>query len=575
MKLGEALTLPPLSVARNGPFFHCEDSLMRAISHFFKRLRKSTGGNALVIVAAGVPALIGGAGFAVDMSQWYMWKSELQYAVDQAAIAGAYARTSTETEADYATRAQQEYTANLSTTSDFVVETPTITLQNWATGTGNSVVVTASATKSLPFSSFLTGSATTVRVSSQAAFEKGATYTACLIAVDEDASGAITIGGSAQFIAGCGIAALSDSATAITVNGNPTIDAGYLISAGGIDDWFNTNTNDTVLENQTGLVDPFKDLVPPTNTTPRTGTCPKGKTTTTPSTTTYTADAVATRTQITYGYYKKTGNNYTTVTYNGSYKKTNVDTTATQTGVTLSALPSSNTVVTGPTASDYDWIDGSGNNKIYQRSTTTTTVTYTNPHAVTTGGTTTTDPAPAGALVLQPGTYSDMTFKCDVVYTSGIYVIDGGTLTVHAQYNQTGSGVMFVLKNGAGIVINGGSSVNLTGMSVSQLEAAGVAHDQAVKLAGMLIFEDPNSSGNTGNKMNGNASTVLNGTVYLPKSALDIRGTAGVTSQCLMMVASTIIISGNAAMESFCPPDTHISEDEAVLKTNDRVRLVS
>lgn len=536
---------------------------MRAISSFFKRLRRSSSGNAMVIVAAGMPALIGGAGFAVDMSQWYMWKSELQYAVDQAAIAGAYARTSSETEADYALRAEQEYTANLSKTADFAVDTPTVTLQNWATGTGNSVVVTASATKSLPFSSFLTGEATTVRVSSQAAFEKGVNYTSCLIAVDEDATGAITIGGSAQFIAGCGIAALSNAAEAISVDGSPTIDAGWLISAGGIDEWFRTNTNDTILENQEGLVDPFADLTPPTNDTPRTATCPKGKTTTT-----YSADSVTTRTQITYSYYKKSGNNYTSNGYAGTYKKDSSDTTVSESNVTLTALPASNTVVTGPTDSGYDWVDGSGSSKIYQKSVTTVTKTYVNPHVNTSAEET-------GALVLQPGTYTDMTFTCDVVYTSGIYVIDGGTLTVHAQYNQTGSGVLFVLKNGAGIVINGGASVNLTGMSVSQLESAGVAHDQAVKLAGMLIFEDPNSPGNTGNKLNGNASTILNGTVYLPVSNLDVRGTAGVTSQCLMLVASTITISGNAAMESFCPVDQYLSEGDEVLHTNDRVRLVS
>jgi hypothetical protein len=496
------------------------------------------------------------------MSQWYMWKSELQYAVDQAAIAGAYARTSSETEADYQTRAEQEYGANLSQTTDFASD-PSVSLANWATGTGNSVVVEASATKKLPFSSFLTGAATTVRVRSQAAFEKGVTYTSCLIAVDEDASGAVTIGGSAQFIAGCGIAALSDADEAITVDGSPTIDAGWLISAGGIDDWFKQNTDDTVLENQTGLVDPFASLTPPTNDTPRTAECPKGKTTTT-----YIADSVTTRTQITYTYWKKTGNSYVANNYTGTYKKTNSDTTTTANNVVLTAMPANNTVVTGPTDSGYDWIDGSGGNKIYQKSRTTVTTTYVNPHVNT-------STEAGGALVLLPGTYSDMTFKCDVVYTSGIYVINGGTLTIHAQYNQTGAGVMFVLKNGAGMVINGGSNVNLTAMSISQLEAAGVTHDQAVKLAGMLIFEDRNSPGNDGNKFNGNASTVLNGTVYLPKSALDIRGTAGVTSQCLMLVASTITISGNAAMESFCPPDQQASADDAVLTTNDRVRLVS
>ena len=159
---------------------------MRAMCDFFKRLRASSSGNAMVIVAAGMPALIGGAGFAVDMSQWYMWKSELQYATDQAAIAGAYARSSPETEDSYQTRAEQEFAGNLSQTTAFASD-PAVRLENWATGTNNSVVVTASATKALPFSSFLTGSATTVRVSSQAAFEKGVTFTSCLIAVDDDA----------------------------------------------------------------------------------------------------------------------------------------------------------------------------------------------------------------------------------------------------------------------------------------------------------------------------------------------------------------------------------------------------
>lgn len=529
----------------------------------------------LVIVAAGVPALMGGAGFAVDVSQWYMWKSELQYAVDQAAIAGAYARTSTTTQADYETRAEQEFAANLSKTEDFASD-PVIRLEKWATGSKdcpasnpacnvtveNSVVVTASATRELPFSSFLTGDATTVTVRSQAAFEKGTTYTSCLVAVDEDASGAITIGGSAEFIAGCGIAALSDAADAIKVNGSPTIEAGWLIAAGGIDDWFDTNTTDKILENQEGLVDPFAALTPPTNDTPRTATCPKGKTTTT-----FIADSVTTQTSVTYTYYKKSGNNYTSYNYTGTYKKSSSSSSSTATNVSLGALPTTNPETT-TNDSGYDWIDGSGGNKIYQKAITVVQKTYVNPHASTTS-------EAGGALVLQPGTYTDLTFGCDVVYTSGIYVLNGGTLTVHAQHNQTGSGVMFVLKNGAGIQINGGATVNLTAMSVSQLESAGVANADAIKLAGMLIFEDRNSPGNTRNKLNGNSTTILNGTVYMPVSNLDLAGSAGVSSQCLMLVASTITLTGNVAMESFCPPDQDYAEDDAVLKTNDRVRLVS
>jgi hypothetical protein len=84
--------------------------------------------------------------------------------------------------------------------------------------------------------------------------------------VDEDADGAITIGGSSILTASCGLAALSDSDEAITVNGNPEVDAGWILARGGIDDWFNDNTDDTILENMSGLYDPFEDLVPPNPT---------------------------------------------------------------------------------------------------------------------------------------------------------------------------------------------------------------------------------------------------------------------------------------------------------------------
>ena len=90
---------------------------------------------------------------------------------------------------------------------------------------------------------------------------------------------------------------------------------------------------------------------------------------------------------------------------------------------------------------------------------------------------------------------------------------------------------------------------------------------------GMLIYEDRDSPGNTGNKLNGNSSTVLNGSVYLPVSNLDIKGSAGVTSQCLLLVASTITISGNVEMTSFCPPNLTNQEQSTTLQA--RVRLVS
>lgn len=118
----------------------------------------------MIIVAAGAPLLIGGAGFAVDTAQWYMWEREMQHAVDQAAYAGAWARADSESEDDYAIRARQEYDANMEKVAAYDTE-PTISIADFGDGEDNSVVVVSSATRELPFTSFFTNSAVTIRVS--------------------------------------------------------------------------------------------------------------------------------------------------------------------------------------------------------------------------------------------------------------------------------------------------------------------------------------------------------------------------------------------------------------------------
>ena len=132
--------------------FHMRVPKTRPFQRLLKRLAGDTSGNALLLMALGLPMLIGGAGLGVDFAQWYMWKRELQYAVDQAAIAGAWARSDTATQAIYTDRARQEYNANLSAIKD-IASDPVIGLANYAGGSNNSVTVHAHATKALPFSS--------------------------------------------------------------------------------------------------------------------------------------------------------------------------------------------------------------------------------------------------------------------------------------------------------------------------------------------------------------------------------------------------------------------------------------
>lgn len=544
--------------------------MLNKVKRLIRSLCRESGGNVMMIFALGMPVFVGGAGLAVDTAQWYMWKREMQYAVDQAALAGAWSRVGGSTGEIYKTRAQQELAANLQVV-DFE-GAPAISLANYAGGVNNSVVVTLNASKALPFSSMLMGHGATIAVRAQASFEKGRTFTACLIAVDPTTSGAITIGGSAYVVANCGAAALSTNAEAVIRNGSPTFDVGYIVASGGIDDAFDGNPDLQVYENQTGLVDPFAQLVPPNNPTPRTYECK--------SETTYVATYTLSTNVVDKLYTASNSSGpwtlgSTTNVSSASESGTQTVTATTQRGDVLSstentATGSVQTVTESPTTS----CTGSGRNR-----TCTTRpggTSYRRTDRVTTA-VKTVDRVRSNSTVntasQEAGTYSDFRVACNTTMAKGVYVIDGGLFKINATDQLVGQGVMIVLKNGAGIEINGNANLDLRAMTTDEMVSAGISTEQALKLKDMLIFEDRNSPGYTGNSVNGTAGAILDGTVYLPKSPIRFNGTFGVVTRCLVITAKTITIEGTANMTSFCP--TGVTNTVSVGGGVTAVRLVA
>ena len=427
---------------------------MGAIRNLFTRLRENRAGNAAVLVALGMPALIGGAGFAVDTAQWYLWKRELQQAVDQGAYAGAKALSADASADTYSLRVTQEFDANLSITKDYASD-PTIEIVDYAGGSDNSVLVRAQVTRRLPFSSFLTGSATTVAVSAQASFAQGGEYSACIVSLAKEGGGT-TIGGNATIKAKCGIAALSCSDDAITIGSNADVDTDIIVACGKVD--APEELRDKVVEGADNLYDEYADLDPPDDDRDREYEC-------------------------------------------------------------------------------------TGKGKAKQAS-------------------------------LLPGTYDSLVVGCTTVLSSGIYVIDGGLLDLSANYNVTGTGVMFVLRNGAQVKLGGngnGNSIRLSPMTAADLVTAGYA-DQADLLSDILIFEErDNNPGEPGHIMNGNSNSIIEGLIYMPSGTLRINGTADVNSQCLLISAYRIDIRGGAKLETLCP--TEDSSD--VGSASGKIRLVA
>lgn len=524
-------------------------------------LTASTSGNATLLVALGMPVLIGGSGLAVDTAQWYMWKREIQNAADQAALAGAWARSNDSSRSAYVTRARQEFTNNIATTNG-IDTTPTVNLSNYNGGYQNSVTVTVQASKRLPFSSMISGQAMTVSVYSQAAFTEGASYTACLIGLNPDGTD-ITIGGSAILTARCGLAALSTSTSSIRINGNPTVDPGWVVSAGGIDSWLSQHTDAEIHEYMSGLSDPFASLTTPTPSPnpAQTYNCVPGVTTT--------YGDKRTKADSTYTYWQgANANNATQLTsYSGGGYLAN--TTGSWSGwsthVTLpQGTVNGSSFVDGTATSTQ--IGGSGSNKIYRKQVIRAYTEYANVVAATT----------QTQATLSQGTYTGgFDVGCATVFNPGIYVINGGRVKITGQYQVTAAGILIVLKNGAYIDFAGGSNVTLTAATSAQLQqVGGLTATQASNYAGMLVYEDRNSQGSSNrNRINGNSSTVLNGKIYLPRSDVTFNGTANVTSACLLIAAASITLEGDTDMTSFCP--SGMQETDVVSSGNATVKLVA
>ena len=520
--------------------------LVKKLANLARTLAHCRSGNVTLLLALAMPVLIGGTGLGVDVSNWYLWKRELQFAVDQGAIAAAWAKAHNESSTAYLTRATQEYEANLALTRN-MDSGPAISLVDYDGGTDNSIQVAASATGSLPFTSFLLGHSTTIAVRAQAIYEPGNMFDPCLIALHRTAGNAMWFHGGPSVNSHCGIGALSSASNAISFDGSPGVyNIGFAVTAGEIDDRHGHTNNATVVEGFTDLYDPFESLTPPTNTTPREYTCGSSL---------YTGDMkVITTTEYSY----HTGSNRNKLTPYQGYPtpKPGGTTTTTTTGLSFNDLPQDSTV----TLDSYTEVSGKGNNKVWEKETNVTVTLFTNLQLV----------AKAGEQL--PGTYSSMNISCDTTLAPGVYVIDGGMLSIAAQHELSGTGVMIVLKNGAGIQTSGGSEVNLTAMNGTQLLAAGVPSADVDRMLGMLVFEDRNSPGSSSNRITGNSSSSYNGIIYLPKSSLVMLGNARGISQCLTIAASTIEIGGTADLGSMCPTAT--SPRHSIASQDTTVRLV-
>ena len=523
---------------------------MKAIRKLLKAIGRSRSGNAALLVGAGMPMIIGGTGLAVDTAQWYLWKRELQYAADQAAIAGAWALSVDDDGATYISRAEQEYEANMDTMQAFDTD-PVIGLGDFGGETDNSVVVTASITRTLPFSSFLTNEGVTVGVRAEAIYDPAPEWRPCLLALDPDSDKTLEFKGGPTVDAGCGVGALSDGDSAIWINSTSgSYELGYVVTAGKLDDAHGKfGDDDNTFEEQSGLKDPWEGLTPPEDETDRSLSCPKA-----------TGDWTATQTSVSsFSYtYWKGANTKNLEAYDYESPRAPWTGEPIVASLTFAAQPADTTSI----SSMFTEVAGGGNKKIYEKETKTTKLTYKDVVA----------PATAATDMMQPGTYTEFVISCDTQLAPGIYVLDGTNLKITSSHTLTGHDIMFVLKNGAGIEVSGQAKLNLTGISKAKLIEYDATEEDAARMEGMVIFEHPDSDGTAKASLTGGGDSVINGIIYMPKSTLSVSGNPRGVSDCLQIAAGKMKFSGDTNLTTLCP--SGMTPRGSILDARSMVRLV-
>jgi hypothetical protein len=148
-----------------------------------------------------------------------------------------------------------------------------------------------------------------------------------------------------------------------------------------------------------------------------------------------------------------------------------------------------------------------------------------------------------------PGCYSSMNLDGTVTLADGVYIIDGGNLTIGAQAHVSCGECTFVLTNS-----DTGSTATIGSVDINGGAELHLGASQSGPYDGMLIYQDRRAPSGPSqvNKINGNSASLLSGALYFPSQQLQINGTAGLNFNCAQFVARTVEFSGDGGIINTC-----------------------
>ena len=153
----------------------------------------------------------------------------------------------------------------------------------------------------------------------------------------------------------------------------------------------------------------------------------------------------------------------------------------------------------------------------------------------------------------------------------GTYYINGGDAFIQGDLSCTGCTIVLTNKDNSTSATIGNFKVNASAKINMSAPTTG-------KYAGIAIFQDRRAkdSASANNQINGNSSSVINGSIYFPNQEVIYNGTGNTAAVCTMLIAKRLIFSGNSGTTNkFKKASQCASYALPVVSTQLRVRLVA
>ena len=154
---------------------------------------------------------------------------------------------------------------------------------------------------------------------------------------------------------------------------------------------------------------------------------------------------------------------------------------------------------------------------------------------------------------------------------AGTYYINGGDAFIQGNLSCTGCTIVLTNSSNATDAKIGSFKVNASANINMSAPTTG-------KYAGIAIFQDRRAqdSASANNIINGNSSSVINGTIYFPSQELTYNGTGNTAAVCTMFIAKRLVFSGNSGTTNKFKKASECSAyGLPVVTTQLRVRLVA